>query len=162
MVHLHLHIIGIKGTLGWVVSGIGGVGRILNDWGVVGTSARVPNDHMALFEVLDECMKVVQLKATTRVITALWAEEVSQEADRAPTPRPTMSSSLPTMLRAFNKEPLSLSILELRRVALKSVGLEGKEDEVRASSREMGPYIRPRRSSRGPMDEPRSNLFNQG
>ena len=35
-----------------------------------------------------------------------------------------MSSSLPTMLRAFNKEPLSLSILELRRAVLKSVGLE--------------------------------------
>jgi len=42
-----------------------------------------------------------------------------------------MSSSLPTMLRAFNKEPLSLSMLELRRVVLKSVGLEGKEGEVR-------------------------------
>jgi len=97
---------------------------------------------MALFEVLDERMKVVQLKATTRVITALWAEEVSQEASRAPTPRPTMSSSLPTILRAFNKEPLSLSMLELRRVALKSVGLEGKEDEVRESCREMGPVYK--------------------
>ena len=39
-----------------------------------------------------------------------------------------MSSSRPTMLRAFNREPLSLSMLELRRVALKSVGLEEKED----------------------------------
>ena len=44
---------------------------IRNDWGVVGTSARVPNDHMALFEVLDERMKIVQLKTTTRVITTL-------------------------------------------------------------------------------------------
>ena len=58
------------------------VGRIWNDWGVVGTGARVPNDYMALFKVLDERMKVVQLKTTTRVITALWAEEVSQEACR--------------------------------------------------------------------------------
>jgi hypothetical protein len=84
VVHLHLHIIGIKGTLGWVVSGTGLVGSIWNDWSVVGTSARVPNDHMALFEVLDERMKVVQLKTATRVITALLAEEVSQEAGRAP------------------------------------------------------------------------------
>lgn len=59
-----------------------------------------------------------------------------------------MSSSLPAMLRAFNKEPLSLSILELRRVALKSVGLEKKENEVRESSGKMGLYIRPRLSSR--------------
>lgn len=59
-----------------------------------------------------------------------------------------MSSSLPTMLRAFNKEPLSLSILELRRVVLKSVGLEGKEDEVRESSGKMELYIRQRGSSR--------------
>ena len=84
MVHLHLHIVGIKGALGWIVSGTGLVGRIRNDWGVVGTGARIPNDHMALFEVLDERMKVVQLKTTTRVITALWEEEVSQEADKAP------------------------------------------------------------------------------
>ena len=130
VVHLHLHIVGVKGTLGWVVSGTGLVGRIWNDWGVVGTGARIPNDHMALFEVLDKCMKVVQLKTTTRVITALWAEEVSQEAGRAPMPRPTMSSSLPTILRAFNKEPLSLSMLELRRVALKSVGLKGKRTRL--------------------------------
>jgi hypothetical protein len=41
-----------------------------------------------------------------------------------------MSSSLPTMLRAFNKELLSLSILELTRVALKSVGLEGKRTRL--------------------------------
>ena len=54
-----------------------------------------------------------------------------------------MSSSRPTILRAFNREPLSLSMLELRRVALKSVGLEGKEDEVRESYRKMGLYIRP-------------------
>ena len=73
-----------------------------------------------------------------------------------------MSSSLPTILRAFNKEPLSLSMLELRRVVLKSVGLEGEEDEVRESSMKMGPYIRPRQGSRGPMDESRSNLLNQG
>lgn len=53
---------------------------------------------------------------------------MSQEAGRGSTARPTMSSSLPTILRAFNKEPLSLSILELRRVVLKSVGLEGKEE----------------------------------
>lgn len=59
-----------------------------------------------------------------------------------------MSSSLLTMLRAFNKEPLSLSILELRRVVLKSVGLEGKEGEVRESSGKMGLYIRQRGSSR--------------
>jgi len=136
VVHLHLHIIGIKGTLGRIVSGLGG--RIWNDWGVVGTSAGVPNDHMTFFKVLDECMKVVQLKTATRVITALRAVEVSQEAGKAPTSRRTMSSSLPTILRAFNKEPLSLSMLELTRVALKSVGLEGKEDEVRESSREMG------------------------
>lgn len=58
-----------------------------------------------------------------------------------------MSSSLPTMLRAFNKEPLSLSILELRRVVLKSVGLERKEDEVRESSGKMGLYIRQQGSS---------------
>ena len=126
MVHLHLHIIGIKGALGWVVPGAGLVCRIWDDWGVVGTSARIPNDHMTLFEVLYECMEVVQLKTTTRVITALWTGEVSQEVGRAPTPRPTMSSSLPTMLRAFSREPLSLSMLELRRVVLKSVGLEGK------------------------------------
>lgn len=99
---------------------------------------------MALFEVLDERMKIVQLETTTRVITALREEEVSQELDKALTLRPTMSSSRPTMLRAFNREPLSLSMLELRRVALKSVGLEGKEDEVRESYREMGLYIRPR------------------
>lgn len=137
VVHLHLHIIGIKGALGRIVSGAELVGRIWNDWGVVGTSAGVPNDHMTFFKVLDECMKVVQLKTATRVITALRAVKVSQEAGRAPTSRRTMSSSLPTILRAFNKEPLSLSMLELTRVALKSVGLEGKEDEVRESSREM-------------------------
>ena len=45
-----------------------------------------------------------------------------------------MSSSRPTMLRAFNREPLSLSMLELRRVALKSVGLEEGEDEIRELS----------------------------
>jgi len=66
------------------------------------------------------------------------------------------------MLRAFSREPLSLSILELRRVVLKSVGLEGKEDEVRDSYRKTGLYIRPRQSSRGPMDESRSDLLNQG
>ena len=159
MVHFHLHIIGIEGTLRWVVSGL--VGRIWDDWSVVGTSARVPNDHMAFFEVLNERMKVVQLKTATRVITALWAGDVSQEASRAPLPRPTISSSLPTMLRAFKRDPRSLSILELRRVVLKSVGLQGKEDEVRESSKEMGLYIRPRRSSRRPMDESRSNLLNQ-
>jgi hypothetical protein len=59
-----------------------------------------------------------------------------------------MSSSLLTMLRAFNKEPLSLSILELGRVVLKSVGLERKEDEVRESSGKMELYIRQRGSSR--------------
>lgn len=59
-----------------------------------------------------------------------------------------MSSSLLTMLRAFNKEPLSLSILELRRVVLKSVGLGRKEDEVRESSGKMELYIRQRGSSR--------------
>jgi hypothetical protein len=58
-----------------------------------------------------------------------------------------MSSSLPTMLRAFNNEPLSLSMLELRRVALKSDGL-GEKDEVRESCGKMRLYIRPRRSSR--------------
>ena len=68
---VHLHIVGIEGALRWVVSGSGLGGRIWNDWGVVGTSARVPNDHMALFEVLNERMKVVQLETTTRVITAL-------------------------------------------------------------------------------------------
>ena len=62
--------------------------------------------------------------------------------------RLTMSSSLPTMLSAFNKEPLSLSILELRRVALKSVGLEKKKDEVRESSGKTSLYIRPRQDSR--------------
>lgn len=71
MVHLHLHIIGVEGTLGWVVSGTGLGCRIWDDWGVVGTSARVPNDHMTLFEVLDERMEIVQLKTTARVITAL-------------------------------------------------------------------------------------------
>ena len=148
VVHLHLHIIGIKGALRWVVSGTGLIGRIWNDWGVVGTGTRVPNDHMTLLEVLDECVKIVQLETTTRVITALWEKDMSQEASGAPIPRPTMSSSLPTILRAFNKEPLSLSILELRRVVLKSVGLEGKEDEVRESSGKMGLYIRPREGSR--------------
>jgi hypothetical protein len=59
-----------------------------------------------------------------------------------------MSSSLPTMLRAFNKDPLSLSMLELRRVVLKSVGLKRKENEVRERSGKMGLYIRPRLSSR--------------
>ena len=74
MVHLHLHIIGVEGALWWVVSETR-VGRwIRNDWGVVGTGARVPNDHMTFFEVLDERMKVVQLETTTRVITALWNE----------------------------------------------------------------------------------------
>jgi len=148
VVHLHLHIIGIKGALGWVVSRTGLVGRVWNDWGVVGTGTRVPNDHMTLFEVLDECVEIVQLETTTRVITALWEKDMSQEAGRALSPRRTMSSSLPTILRAFNKEPLSLSILELRRVALKSVGLEGKEDEVRESSGRMRLYIRPREGSR--------------
>ena len=80
---------------------------------------------MTLFEVLDKCMKVVQLETTTRVITAL-RREVSREVGRAPTSRPTMSSSRPTMFRALNREPLSLSMLELRRVVLKSGGLEGK------------------------------------
>ena len=130
MVHLHLHIIGVEGTLGWVISGTRLGGRIWNDWGVVCTSARVPNDHVTLFEVLNERMKVVQLETATRVITALWEEEVSEEAGRASTPRPTMSSSRPTILRAFNREPLSLSILELRRVVLKSVGLEGKRTRL--------------------------------
>jgi hypothetical protein len=46
-------------------------GWIWNDWSVVGAGSRVPNDHMALFEVLYERMEVVQLKSTTRVITAL-------------------------------------------------------------------------------------------
>ena len=60
-----------------------------------------------------------------------------------------MSSSLPTILRAFNNEPLSLSILELRRVVLKSVGLEGKgEKEVRERSGKMGLYIKPRKNGR--------------
>ena len=72
MVHLHFHIIGIERSLGWVVSGTELIGWIRNDGGVVGTGARVPNDHMALFEVLDECMKIVQLETTTRVITTLW------------------------------------------------------------------------------------------
>ena len=76
MVHLHLHVVGVEGALGWVVSGTGLVGRIRNDGGVIGASARVPNDDMTLFEVLDECMKIVQLKTTTRVITTLWGEEV--------------------------------------------------------------------------------------
>ena len=58
-----------------------------------------------------------------------------------------MSSSLLTMLRAFNKEPLSLSILELGRVVLKSVGLKRKEDEVRESCGKMEQYIRQRGSS---------------
>ena len=31
----------------------------------------VPDNHMALFDVLDECMEVVQLRYTTRVTTAL-------------------------------------------------------------------------------------------
>lgn len=147
MVHLHLHIVGIKGAL-WVVCGTRLSGRIWDDWGVVGACARIPNDHMALFEVLYECVKVVKLKSTTRVITALKDHEVSREVGRAPMTRLTMSSSLPTMLRAFNKEPLSLSILELRRVALKSVGLEKKKDEVRESSGKTSLYIRPRQDSR--------------
>jgi len=71
VVHLHLHIIGIEGTLGWVVSGTGLGCGIWNDWSVVGTSARVPNNYVTLFEVLDERMKVVQLETATRVITAL-------------------------------------------------------------------------------------------
>ena len=41
---------------------------------------------MTLFEVLDERMEIVQLETTTRVITALWEEEVSQEANEALTP----------------------------------------------------------------------------
>jgi hypothetical protein len=70
VIHLHLHIIGIKGTLGRVVSVAGLGGWIRNDRSVVVAGARVPDNYMALFEVLDECMEVVQLKSTTRVITA--------------------------------------------------------------------------------------------
>ena len=35
------------------------VGWIWNDWGVVSAIAGIPNDYMALFKVLDECMEVV-------------------------------------------------------------------------------------------------------
>jgi hypothetical protein len=73
VVHLHLHIIRIEGALGWVVSGLGG--WIWDDWSVIGASAGIPNHHMTLFEVLHECMEVVQLKSTTRVITALESSE---------------------------------------------------------------------------------------
>jgi hypothetical protein len=52
------------------------------------------------------------------------------------------------MLRAFNNEPLSLSILELRRVVLKSVGLEGREDEVREFEGDGAVYIKLRPSGR--------------
>ena len=71
MVHLHLHIIGVEGALGWVVARTGLGCGIWDDRGVVGASARVPNDHMTLFEVLDERMKIIQLETTTRVIAAL-------------------------------------------------------------------------------------------
>jgi hypothetical protein len=78
VVHPHLRIIGVKGGSGLVGFGSrlvgfgnGLVGRICNGWDVVTASARVPNDHMTLFEVLNERMKVVQLETTTRVITAL-------------------------------------------------------------------------------------------
>ena len=59
MVHLHLHIIRIKGTLGWVVSGTWLVGRIWHDRSVVGASTRIPNNHMTLFEVLNKSMEIV-------------------------------------------------------------------------------------------------------
>lgn len=54
------------------------VGGIWYDWSIVGTSAWVPNNHMALFEVLNERMEVVQLKSTTRVITALASRSESR------------------------------------------------------------------------------------
>lgn len=75
MVHLHLHIVRVEGTLGWVVCGAVLGGWIWNDWSVIIAGARVPNNHMALFEMFDERMEVVQLKSTTRVITALWIKE---------------------------------------------------------------------------------------
>jgi hypothetical protein len=56
------------------------------------------------------------------------------------------------MLRAFNNEPLSLSILEPRRVVPKSVRQEGKEDEVGECSREMGLYTGLRPSGQWQME----------
>jgi hypothetical protein len=56
VIHLHLHIIGVERTLRWVVSMAGLTGWIWNDGSVVGAGAGVPNDYMALFEVLYERM----------------------------------------------------------------------------------------------------------
>lgn len=58
MVELEFHVIRIKRTCL-----IREVRRLLLGWDSVGR-AWVPDDNMALFEVFDECMQVVQLQTT--------------------------------------------------------------------------------------------------